>query len=184
MTDSANRSVESTLFEMYEEIRCRLETSIPPWLRKHIDADDIVQESYTAAWNHLADNDNLTSDSLKAWIYTVAQHKLRDRIRYENAQKRGGGKRISNGSEGDLAGFPGRGRTPSSEVALGEAKQLLENSIAKLDDKYQYVVRRRFFDGVEVADLAAELSISVPAVRMLVKRTVQKLHHILRQASA
>lgn len=178
--------IQGHLWEDYDKYLRQVEAKIPHDLRKHFDAEDILQEAYSVAWNRASDSEFQNEHALTAWFRVVADNKLRDRIRIEVAEKRGNTKRISNGNSSRgkrLKNAIGRFRTPSSQLAAKELSVILTDSLSKLSNRQRTAIQLYYFDGLELATIAAEMRIKKDAARMVIRRAVQKLHANLGRSS-
>lgn len=173
------QDIEDLLLDSYEANHELIEVEIPTWLRRHIDPDDILQDTYVAAWQHVAGS-RVTKESLLSWLRKVAQNKLRDRIREEKTVKRGAGKRVSNGSRAAVVtNAHGRSPTPSKEFADREMESFVRDSLARLSDRHRRAIQLRFFEKNSFATLASEFGITEVAARMLTRRAVESLHSVI-----
>jgi|GEM_PF-6232010 len=158
-------------------LRAFIVSQLPQGIRRLIDVDDIIQETYSDAWKHIGD---FRGGSLPAWLNIVAKRNIIDRIRSLNTRRRGGDVRtwrlgMGNDSASSGIAVASPQESPSKGAVAAENRRHLERCIAKLSPRYQLVITRSFFDHRSDQELADELQISKKAVQMLLKRATDKL---------
>ena len=169
--------IQGQLWDSYDSYLRQVEARIPTELRKHFDAEDILQDAYSIAWSKAGAATFDSPYALSGWFKTVIDNKLRDRIRLEVAEKRGNANRVSNGSRmSALKRAIGGFRTPSSQLAAKELSAILTDSLGKLSNRQRTAIQLYYFEGHELAAIADEMHIKKDAARMVIKRAVQKLH--------
>ena len=96
-----------------------------------MDADDLVQETHVAVFQHIRSFIPRGPDSFDRWVTVIAVGRLRDAIKRFKAAKRGGGQIAKPARPSDLQSsmvalldlIAGPGRTPSRTMAGVEAQQ-------------------------------------------------------------
>ena len=183
-----NREVVELLWTNYDLVLGYIDSSMPDSMRNFADADDILQETYLAAWQKFDSFSEKDSGSFSGWLKTIAKRKLIDRIRMFNSKKRGGihvtrQTVSSDGRSMQADDCVARDRSPSSEVASIEARDMLNESLGKISERHQRAIKLRYFDCRSLADVATEMSLSVDATHMLLKRAIVSLRNAMGSGS-
>lgn len=119
------------------------------------------------------------------WLEAIAVSRLKDQQRALRRQKRDIAREARDPREA-AASYPdlverlaGAEPTPSRRVARDEAVAAVMSCLARLSDDQRAVVRLRFLEGRPVADVAAELGKSEPAIHMLCHRGLKSLRELM-----
>ena len=119
-----------------------------------------------------------TGPEFIAWLRAIAQHQSLDRIRMDNAQKRGGGQGVmplpADTSCGP-GGIAADASTPSMKMARQEEHDRLGASIEQLSSDDQQVIRLRIFEKLTYAEIAQRLGRTEEAVKQLFHRALKRL---------
>jgi RNA polymerase sigma-70 factor (ECF subfamily) len=141
-------------------------------LRNDGDAEDVVQDAYVRAYEHLAQFAGKAAFS--TWLTRIAVHEALARKRrngrleeLEAVQKKDASNSILKAS----------GPNPESESAQHQTRQLLEEAIEALPSDYRTVVVMRDVEEMNVAETAAILEVS----EALVKTRLHRAHAMLRK---
>ena len=133
-------------------------------LQSKIEPDDVLQEAYIAAFEHVGDCEFDGSGGFYKWLEAIALNELKGRIRGLHRQKRdvdrelGQAAGVGNTSyQGLLEGLSGGDPTPSRQLRQEEAVAAAMTSLARLKPDQREVIRRRFLLGTPVKQIAVEL---------------------------
>ena len=179
------------LWRSYDRLAAHIAPKLPDSLRRSVDVEDVLQETFTHAWRQMRNFLPTGSSSFYLWIRTIAERRLLDKIRAHRAAKRGGGRapaasRISGSSSlaGTLLDLVATDEnTPSGSAARREAERALFVALAGLKDDYQTVLKLRYLEGLPVERVASRMDRSHAAVHMLSKRAIKKLRKAMGSAS-
>ncbi len=137
--------------------------------RRRFPPEDLWQETLLLAFEHRAAFAWRGLMSFRRWLLTLADNRLRNLLEHEHALKRGGGAQpdsLDDSGWRTVHGDPAQpGPTPSRGVADHELAAAMATALDSLPPELQTVVRLRLFEGLELADVADRLSLSVSAVR-------------------
>lgn len=143
-------------------------------------ASDIVQSTCRELLRAGSSFEDRGEASFQRWLQSAAEHKLQNRARHWNAQRRQGGARsldvARDGSTG--AAFEPEAppsTRPSDAAELREETERLARAFRALPDEYRAVIVRSQIDGATPADLAREFDRSPEAVRKLLARAMARL---------
>lgn len=158
-------------------------------LRARLEPEDIVQETYVAAWPKLAESDFENFGAFVAWLKTIARNKVIDIRRGLLAEKKGANRQISRAggktsSYVDLLNRVASPKsTPSSGVARHEALARMAGQMWRLPEDHRSVIQWRFIQGLPVAEVAQRMKRSEPAIHMLCHRALKKLQQLMGSPS-
>jgi RNA polymerase sigma factor (sigma-70 family) len=160
-------------------------------LRSRLEADDVWQEVLLLAWRDRGAFEWRGAASFRSWLLTIADHRIRDLLQYETAEKRGAvapALRIdapprsdcgSSSSDGVFAG-PVATTTPSRAASLREEANAMRTALSGLDDEVRDVVRLRLFEEQQIESIAVELGIGESAVRHRFRKGLEEYGRRLR----
>jgi RNA polymerase sigma-70 factor, ECF subfamily len=124
-------------------------------------AEDVVQETLFRAWQH----PEVTEDHerpMRAWLYTVARNIVIDDRRSARSRNEC---TIPDLEAYDRAGF--------DEVGAALDRLLLSSALTRLSQAHRAVIRRSYYHGWTIAQIAADLNIAEGTVR-------SRLHYAVR----
>lgn len=174
------------LQELSPPIRARIEGKIPAAMRPMLDADDVMQVTYSEAFLRLKRFTTGGAGAFAAWLGRLAENNLIDAVRAMEAAKRPDPrKRVGGGADSEasmvqlveLLGVTNT--TPSRVMAKGEASGALLRAIDSLPEQYAKVVRLYDLAGKSVREVAAELGKSDGAIFMLRARAHERLRELM-----
>lgn len=137
------------------------------------DAEDIVQETVVKAFVHFADF--RAESKFKTWLMSIALNEVRTRRRSEFRSRMtyfdfDQLERLATATSGD---------SPFRQYQENETTRLVQNAMLTLHPAYKEMIRLRAIDGLNIADTARQLSISVAAAKARYYRAVHRLSHTL-----
>ena len=154
-------------------------------LRRKLESCDIVQDVMIDALRKVKSFDYKTEGAFLHYLNRVVENKIRDHADRLNAQMRNPDREVPlEGMRSSDSGCPlipledHAAPTPSQIVSLRENLTLLERAMDCLSEEYRDLIIAVKLEGRTYAEIAAELEISVDAVRMRVKRAVLALTRI------
>lgn len=144
-------------------------------LKRDDEAEDVMQEAYVRAYEHLAE---FRGDaSFATWLTRIAVHEALARARRE--QRVGPIEEDLQESENTLAKAH---RTPEQLVNDGELRSLLEKAIDTLPDDFRLVFVLRIVEQMSGAETAASLGIPEETVKTRLHRARLRLQDIVMGA--
>ena len=178
------------LLEHYETLRRHIEARIPAHLRRVFSAEDVLQEALPIVCKSIRNFNPVHSGSFPAWLKMIAEHKLLDRQKAEEAVKRGGGKvcvsdqaSFASGSAKLLRIVAQDSRTPSRSIERRERERALQVALAGLPDDYRQVIQWMCLEELPASVVAKRMNRSIGAVYMLCQRAKFALREILGNTS-
>lgn len=170
---------QQALTETQERYGDKLRRLAQNILRNPLDAAEVVNDAYLAAWNSIPP---ARPEPLLPWLYKTVRNLALKRYHHETAQKRGG------------AGFPlaydelenlfSNAGGPEGELEAKELASLLNRFLRRLSPKDRKLFLGRYWYGETYAVMAAHLGLSENACMARVSRTRKKLKAYLTQKGA
>jgi RNA polymerase sigma-70 factor, ECF subfamily len=128
-------------------------------------AQDVAQESFLAAWQHLSafrpDHDH----SLRAWLCRIAHHRTVDHLRRARPHVP---------LDGDLVD---QAPTPSTRVQQSDVGDAVRAAVLALPEAWRGVIVLREYEGLSYAEIASVLGIPIGTV-------MSRLHAARRRLAA
>jgi RNA polymerase sigma-70 factor (ECF subfamily) len=143
-------------------------------LKSVVTAEDILQESLLHARRDRKRFEWQGIKSFRAWMLSIADHRIKDAADRAAADKRGGGRiDVPLGTFGDENGstmsggphLPAGSTTPSRLAAYREQAEVMRTALEGLPEEFRDVVRLRLFEHCALEEIAARLGLGVSAVR-------------------
>ena len=143
-------------------------------LGDNTDAEDVVQETYVAAFNHLTSYRG--ESSLAAWLSRIALNEALGRLR-QHKRTVGNFAALEEVTEGAVIQFPlsAQNEDPERTMAQRQILQLVERATDALPDVYRLVFVSRVIEGMSVEETAELLGIKPETVKTRLHRARQLL---------
>ncbi len=174
---------EPVLFEiLMRRHNQRVYRAIRSILRDDSETEDVMQEAYVRAYEHLGQFEGRAQFS--TWLTRIAVHEaIRrsaargkfDPLEWENAE----------GEEATMTPFQSDSPSPETSASRGELSVLLEDAILALPQSYRAVIVLRDLEEMSTADTAEVLSLTEANVKVRLHRGHELLRgELLRRAGA
>jgi RNA polymerase sigma-70 factor (ECF subfamily) len=189
---AGNRTaLERLLILEFGAVQRHITQQLPDWLRGVVSVEDLLQDTFAQAFRDIGQFDFRSEHSLRAWLCTIADHRLQDLIRRLRRKKRGGGRmptrqrvEADRSSLVDLAALlSDGGDSPSQAAARGEVVQAVHVGLASLPEDQREAVRRRYLERQDYVAAAKAMDRSPEAVRSLVYRAKHSLRDFMGRSS-
>ena len=147
----------------------------------HFESDPLRREDLQSelAWHALERLERDTFDpargSFGTWLYRVAWCRAVDLKRQQNARRR---VQLTSGVD-DLPEHADPGPEPGDDVGQGEIGERVRAALAELDPESRRLLELRHEDGLQMAEVAEALSISLEQAKYRLKRATAALRHAL-----
>jgi RNA polymerase sigma-70 factor (ECF subfamily) len=164
-------------------------SQVETWLRRKVDASDLIQETMLEACRDFDRFDGHTEKEWLAWLRKILSHNAADFVRhYRGAAKRAVGREVSfrdpNDSHSPGAPEPAADQpTPSQEFLQLDTELRVTAALAELPADYQEVILLRNLQRLPFQEVAERMNRSRPAVQMLWMRAIGKLQESLAEQS-
>ena len=130
-------ALEELLWSQFDRLSERIGRKLPVALQGLVSIEDILQPTFVEVWKNITTFEGEDEEALFRWMTTIANNKLIDRIRSEQAAKRGAGRAVAGGggdtsSVVDLVGLLTGGlTTPSGALSRQEAERAIVAALNK-----------------------------------------------------
>jgi len=153
---------------LLERLRPRLclwaSTRLSPAIRAHVDPEDVTQEILLAVHRGLDDFEARGEREFHAWVFRIAENRVRDLADYAGAKKR---------QAAPITPFSQT--SPSTAAMKTETFTRVHRALATLPEDHQRVIRLRYLEEREVSEVAERMDRSENAVRILYCRALKAL---------
>jgi RNA polymerase sigma-70 factor (ECF subfamily) len=182
---------EQLLLEHFSALRRHIEPQIPRTARRHLAAEDVLQEAFAQAFRDIGRMNAATTGEFVAWLKSIADHRLIDLLRRLRRSKRGG-ERLQ------LSAFspqPGTSMLnllevvgldlnfPERSAARREAEQAVRIAVTTLPENQREVICARYFSGKSIDEIASHTGRTPAAIRGLIHRAKEQLRTSMGRSS-
>lgn len=161
----------------WEQLRGNLRTFIGRRVQNDADVDDLVQRVLLQIVNGIGSLRD--SERLYAWVYRMARNAIVDHYRSSNAKRE-----VSSGDAVDLAAREQATNEPKGDaerLALRELAACMKPMIARLPDSYRDALTMTDLEGVNQADAARRIGVSLSGMKSRVQRGRRQLRTVLEE---
>lgn len=159
---------------------------LPDGLRRTIDIDDVVQETFAVAVQHIARFRPQGAAAFQAWLKAIATTRVVQIVRAHLRKKRVGNLRcidivaITRGSMvGAFDNVIGDENTPFDDACRSEEMERTRIALARLPADYRRAMQLRIFEELTTTEIAEELGRTYSATLGLIKRSKRQLQFAL-----
>lgn len=162
-------------------------SQIETWLRRKVDASDLVQETMLEAHRDFKRFRGHSEQEWLAWLRKILKHNAADFVRrYRLTAKRAASREVPFLDPGDSyhRGAPepaAEQPTPSQEFFRLDTELRVTAALAELSPDYQEVVMLRNLQRLSFNEAAERMGRSRPAVQMLWMRAIRKLQQTMEE---
>lgn len=158
---------EKNLFEIvmrrYNQRLYRVARAI---LRNDGEAEDVMQDAYVRAYEHLGQFAGRAKFS--TWLTRIAVHEALMRLRRENRYQEL--EPTSEREEDPMEGFPSMALSPEQQASNSQVRRLLEEAVEKLPEAYRTVFMLRDVEEMSTIETATVLDLTVENVKVRLHR--------------
>lgn len=166
------------LFEIiirrYNQLLYRVTRSI---LRDETEAEDVIQETYVRAFEHLAQFAGRSQ--FRTWLTRIAVNEALARAERKKRFTSHSGDRELTGDPMDLFASPNA--SPEDQVVDSEMRNLVEQAIARLPESYRSVLMLRDVEEISTEEVARILNLSESTVKVRLHRARRTLRRTIYQ---
>ncbi|MES1261897.1 MAG: RNA polymerase sigma factor [Acidobacteriota bacterium] len=161
---SGNTALYEILMRRYNQRIYRIVLTV---LRNDAEAEDVMQEAYVRAYQHLGEFEGRAKFS--TWLTKIALYEALSRVRL---RAKTAGSHAGPEADMDLMDtVRSNARDPEMQSCDRELKVVLERAIDALPDKYRSVFVLRTVEGLDGNETATVLGISIEAVKTRLHRS-------------
>jgi RNA polymerase sigma-70 factor (ECF subfamily) len=177
------RAIEALHARFAGLVLARIRSRLSPALRRRYDSTDIAQSVVVELIGRLHTFEDRGEEAFRHWLYTVAEHKIRSKLRrLRDATGRRREVALS-GEVVETTRSPNAGPITSAEAA--EERAQVRAEIGRVDDETRELIRLRIDEEQSFAQIAERLSLpSADAARMRFTRAVSRLRDRWRDSAS
>lgn len=182
-------ALQALIVEYHGALRACVERRSAGPQRSLVDPDDVLQDTYVAAFRTVAGLEFKSPAAFYGWLERIAVTRLIDPQRAAVRKKRNRGRTVNADSSANTR-YDGLAQTlispdgtPSHFAARSEAVAAVLTSLARLTEDQRDVIRLRFLEGLPVGEVASRLGKSDDAVHALSRRGLNALRESLGSLS-
>lgn len=154
---------------------------IDPSLQAKGGASDIVQETFLEAQRDFDHFQGQSDGELRAWLRQLLLHHLYKLARrYRDTQKRSAGRELPLEAAAAVNGSP---VTASVQAMAQEQAEVIRQALGRLPEDYRQVIVWRYQEHRSFEEMAERLNRTVPAVRKLWARALERLQQEMKRSS-
>lgn len=188
--DGDQGALEELLLVHCSPLARRIRRKLPPALSGLFSEEDVVQQTFAAAFLRITTFQTGGKWAFYRWLCTIADHILIDAVKAQHAAKRGGGRvaRSTGGLLDDsmddlLDVLAGPQETPSRAAARDEAASAVQTALQSLGEDNRRAIELLYIQGVPLAEVAKKMGRTQDAIRSLCYRGVKELRIVLGRTS-
>jgi RNA polymerase sigma-70 factor (ECF subfamily) len=180
-------ALDRLLLDAYPKLLARVDQKLPGEVRGAVAPEDIIQEVFATAFRNIGAFRPEGQDAFYRWLTVIADNRVIDVVRAQNAAKRGGGRGVAGQERSSIAALIDmvavNDRTPSRSAGGHEAAAAVQVALAGLKPEYREALALRYLEGLGVAETAARMGKTEPAVHKLCSRGLQALREAMGEAA-
>lgn len=151
-----------------------------PQLRQSVEPEDVLQETFSAAWKGLGGFEDRGPGSLLRWFFALAENRLKTMASASRAQRRDRRRTVAGGPADAALALEADPRTgPCTRAGRIELRLRIAAAVDELPADERAAILARVIDGRPLADVAQQLGRSESAVRRLVAKAAANLGRLL-----
>jgi RNA polymerase sigma factor (sigma-70 family) len=177
--DDLNRLLQHTgrndrkaFAELYKRTSPKLFGVCLRMLRDRGEAEEVLQETYTAVWRCAASFD-ATRASAITWLVTLSRNKAIDRLRQHREVLLDDPKNLDAAVDEEVS--------PAADAEAGEEYRRLQQCLDELEPQQRSSVREAFFTGATYNELAARCKVPLGTMKSRIRRALIQLRQCLDQ---
>jgi RNA polymerase sigma-70 factor, ECF subfamily len=140
-------------------------------LTQRSEAEDALQDVYTAVWRKAAQFD-ATRATAAAWLAMIARNKAIDRLRSLPVQQARASLELAAEVEDPRA-------SPVQQAQTSTDRAQLEHCLERLEPRRRSLIRAAFFDGLTYEELAVRIEAPLGSIKSWIRRGLVQLRECL-----
>jgi RNA polymerase sigma-70 factor (ECF subfamily) len=178
------QALVALLYQHYEPLAAHLRRKLPAGGRGVLDVDDILQQTFLKAFQHIHTFAARGENAFYRWLRTLGDHACIDAARRRQCRpdQRDGPRSLTaaNGPAPEAVDA----ETPSGAAARGEAVRAVHRALTTLPPRQREAVALVSLEGLSLTEAAQRLGTTRSAVRALIGRGLDKLREVLGSMSS
>ncbi len=152
-----------------------------------VEVEDLIQETFTNAWQSLGTFRWRGEDAFWAWLGTLARHAIENEAHWFGAKKRAADREVSLEQKARNLGEKSREMiefmeantaTPSKQLRRDHRFERLKQALHKLKTDHRKVILLTRIKGLSVKEAARQMGRSEGAISMLLLRALKQLKDV------
>ena len=179
-------ALEQLLLARHDRLLRTIRRNLPIDMDRLVSPEDVLQETFADAFRYLGTLQSRDERGFGAWLTAIARNRVANARAAHRALKRGQGRAgvpidADSGTTAVrmLEMLARRTKSPRSVAGDREYVALMRQAIEDLPTDYQQVLRLRYVEQAEFAQIAREMNRGAGAVRMLALRALRHLRSLL-----
>lgn len=169
LTSRAAKGDQQAFGALYEQHLNQIYRYIFYRVNNEQDAEDLTEQTFLNAWNHLTEKKNVKIKNFQAWIYRIAHNIVVEHYRTKKAET----------SIDDVASAQDPAASPENLAEIHEDYAELAQTISQLELNLQQVLILRFINQMSHNEVAQIMNIKENHARILQFRALKKVRGLL-----
>ena len=166
------RSDQAAFGELYKRTSAKLFGVCLRMLRNRSEAEEVLQETYTAVWRSAAGFDAAKASAI-TWLITLSRNKSIDRLRQHHEE-------LLDDPSGLNAAVDERS-TPAADAEASQEYARLQHCLDELEPPQRDSVREAFFTGATYNELAMRCKVPLGTMKSWIRRSLAQLRTCLNR---
>jgi RNA polymerase sigma-70 factor, ECF subfamily len=184
-------ALEQLLLGHFPTVERHIEPRIPSEVRRHLGAEDVLQEVFVQAFRDIGKCNCENDVSFLAWLKAIADHRLADAIKHLGRLKRGGDRhQLSRANLPEMSTYATLidvvyhdSHLPDDSAVRREMERAMQVALASLPETQRDAIRAHYLFNKDVALIAKETGRTTGAIRGLIDRGKKKLAEAMGRSS-
>jgi RNA polymerase sigma factor (sigma-70 family) len=172
LLQNTGRSDQAAFAELYKRTSSKLFGVCLRMLRDRGEAEEVLQETYTAVWRRASSFD-ATRASAITWLVALSRHKAIDRLRQHREELLDDPENLDVAAEEQP--------TPAADAETSQEYRRLQQCLDELEPQQQSSVREAFFSGATYNELAVRRKVPLGTMKSWIRRSLIQLRQCLDQ---
>jgi RNA polymerase sigma factor (sigma-70 family) len=168
----AGRNDQKAFAELYKRTSSKLFGVCLRMLRDRGEAEEVLQETYTAVWRRAGSFDASRASAI-TWLITLSRNKAIDRLRQHREELLDDPSKLDETVDEQP--------TPAAGAETSQEYQRLQHCLDELDPQQQSSVREAFFTGATYNELATRCKVPLGTMKSWIRRSLMQLRTCLDQ---
>ncbi len=178
LVEGIRRGDESDFNELYERYFQRVYGFVYARLRNRADAEEVVQETFTAVFRSIEAYGGRSS--VLSWIYGIAKNTVNNHVRRSKAHEQ----RVERAEQAIRPATTLAAYTPEEHLSLRRCESAIQERLASLGDWHVRAFVLRHVDDLPIDEIAKRVSRSNDAVRSSLYRVKRMLVEAVDEGDA
>src|ERR1700730_8311111 len=172
LLQDAGRNDQKAFAELYKRTSSKLFGVCQPMVSDRGEAEEVLQETYTAVWRRAASFDATRATAI-TWLVTLSRNKAIDRLRQRREVLLDDPKNLEVAVDEQSA--------PAADAENSQEYVRLQRCLDELEPQQQSSVREAFFTGATYNELAARCKVPLGTMKSWMRRGPLQLRQCLDQ---